>query len=255
MGFLLFGILFAGGSHDGSKGEILYGGFADHFKHAVWQLAGVPDRLACFGQDDGVSEFQAHDWVEEVEYEGNIVRVGEGFGQWQFCGCAVTGFALHILNGRLILVNVAVAHCFIAGVTIYAVEGVFTLREARIGMIRIFHPVGRLVGAFEEGHCPQVVVAAIMASVALGIGDGCGEGVLFFFTRRERSWGVASSASRLSRVCLPFTRRGIHMASQTVFAKLLDKGIFLTGRVERRKRFDSRFCFFISNSANSEMGG
>ncbi len=81
MRFLLVGILRAGASHYWAEGEVFFGGFTNHFVGAIKQEPRVPKRFALIGDDDGVAEFQIHDGVEEVEFESNIVGVGEGFGQ------------------------------------------------------------------------------------------------------------------------------------------------------------------------------
>jgi len=170
--FLLVWLLLAGGAHNGAEGEILFCGFADHFKRAVRQLAGIPEWLALLSDDDGVAQFQIHDGIEERHAECYVIRVGQGFGQREFIQCAVTRFALHILDGGLVGVNVAVAHGFAARVAVHAVEGVFTLGKLGNWLVVIVETVCRLVGAFNEGHCPQVVVAAIVARIALGVWNG-----------------------------------------------------------------------------------
>ena len=175
MGFLLVGFLSAGGTHYRAKGEILFGGFTEHFEGTVGQLAGIPKRLAFFSDNDGVAEFQVNDGAEERHTEGDVVRVGQGLGQRKFIEHAMAGFALNVFDGRLVFVDVTIPHGFVTGVAVHAVEGVFTFGKLGDWLVVVVKSVGGLVGTFVESHCPQVVVAAVVTGIALIVGDCSGE--------------------------------------------------------------------------------
>lgn len=150
---------------------MLTGCLAGHFVRAIGQKADIPKRLTLFGDKDRVAEFQVDNRIQEREGEGNVVGIGEGLGEWLFGGHAMTGFTLHVLNVFLIGVDVAVAHDFAASMAVHAVEGVFALSELRDWLVVIVDAQGGMITAFGESHCAQVVVAAVMAGIALGVWD------------------------------------------------------------------------------------
>ena len=84
----------------------------------------------------------------------------------------MTGLALHILNILLARMKVAVAHYFITGVAVHTVEGVLALREVCDGLIVVLQSCSRVIITFDEGHCPQVVIAAVVTGIALGVWNG-----------------------------------------------------------------------------------
>ncbi len=131
-------------------------------------------------------------------------RVSERFGERKFIKRSVAGFTLHILNFSLIIVQVAISHRFGSGVTVHAVQCVFALRKLRDRLVVIINAFCRGVGALHKCHRPQVVVAAVMASVALCVGNGSCKFMLF--------GGVTGRAARLARKRFAFTRHSVDMA-------------------------------------------
>jgi hypothetical protein len=77
--------------------------------------------------------------VEEGKREGNVIRVGQCFGQRQFCpACRDRSCIVHTeypLDWHVMWI--AIAHRFRARVAIHAVEGVFALGELRDGLVVI----------------------------------------------------------------------------------------------------------------------
>ncbi len=87
----------------------------------------------------------------------------------------MAGFAAGILNVELAAVQVSIPHRLGAGVAVDAVQGIFTFRELGDGLVIVVETVHRIVRAGLEGHRSQIVIAAVVAGVTLGIGDGGGE--------------------------------------------------------------------------------
>ena len=95
----------------------------------------------------------------------------------------MTREALGVLRVGLVAVDVAVAHGLLRGVAIHAVQLPFAARELADGLV-IFGQAarggvsigrGRQVGARDEGHPRQVVVAAVVAVIALAVRHGGGQ--------------------------------------------------------------------------------
>lgn len=171
-GRLVFACLRAGTSHHRFESELFTRRLASHCICAVRQECRVPKRLTFFSDKDRIAGFQFYNGVEKSHAERNVVEVGQCLGQGQFIGRAVTGLALHILNILLARMDVAVAHYFIAGVAVHTVEGVLALREVRDGLIVVLRSCGRVIIALDEGHRPQVIIAAVVTGIALGVWNG-----------------------------------------------------------------------------------
>ena len=111
----------------------------------------------------------------------------------------VTGATLDVLGVSLAAVDVAVSHGFVRRVAIDAVQLPLAERELADGLI-VLVQTGRLgstrrrqIGALVEGHTRQVVVSAIVAVIALLVGDGGGQAMPAGVAGlRTRSGGIAA---------------------------------------------------------------
>ncbi len=172
---LVIRILRAARAHDRLEGEDLPGGFADQLVGPIWQDPRIPERFALFGDQDGVAQLQIHHRVEQGLPEGDVIRVGQHERLGQFGEGAMAGLALDVLDLLFIAVQIPIPHRLGAGMAVNTIEGVLAFRELGDGLVIIMQAVGGSIRARLEGHRTQIIVAAVMAGVALGIGDGGGQ--------------------------------------------------------------------------------
>ncbi len=107
----------------------------------------------------------------------------------------MAGPTLNVLNFFFLAVNVAISHGFLASVAVYAVQSPFAAGVLGNGLVIIVLPVSRLVLALVESHLAQVIVAAVVASIALGIGNRQGETVYGLLAVPASGGGMAGGTA------------------------------------------------------------
>ncbi len=191
---LVIGILGAARAHHRLEGEGLPGGFADQLRKS--HLAGpcIPERFTFFGYQDGVADFQIHHRVKQGLAEGDVIRVGQHERPWQFGQGAVTGLALDVLDLLFIAVQAPIPHRLGAGMAVNTIEGVLAFRELGDGLVIIVQAVGGSIRARLESNGTQIVIAAVMAGVALGVRNGGGQCMDF-------GGGAGIQTGQVDRLC------------------------------------------------------
>ena len=252
--FLLFWILPAGATHHRFKDKALPGGFSEQFKTAIRQPAGVPERLAFLGDQDGIPNLQIDDRIDESHAQSQVIGVSDSMGERWLGGCAVTGAALDVLDFLLIAVNLAVAHDLLASVAIGAVQCVLAAGELGYRLVIIFHTRHGRVSALIKGHLAQVVVPAVVAGIALGVRDGIGKRVNRALRARGRR--MTGGAAGESVILCAFAWLGIEVACQAVFTERLQEWVDLGGGVESFKVEDTGLGGQggIAHGRRTEMG-
>jgi len=152
--------------------------------------------------------------------------------------------------------QITIAHDLITGMAINAVECVFTQDELGNGLVIIIDAPGGMIGPLNEFHLPQIVIAAIVAGVALGIRDRSRKymNIPGFPTLSNRQRGMAGCTTRKPGISLAFTRWGVDMTGQAVFCKFLDGWIFACGDLECTKLSDPCPGPFIDDGSHTKTG-
>ena len=181
---LVGGVLGAAGALYRFKSEYLPGCFSDQLVSPILELPGVPEWFAFFSHQDGIASFQIDHRVEQGLPEGDVVRVCQDECLRQFCQRSMTGLALDILDLLFIAVQIPIPHRFDPGMAVNAIECVLAFRELSDGLVVVMQTVCGGILARQECNRMQIVIAAIVAGIALGVGDGCREGVDIFCSFR-----------------------------------------------------------------------
>ena len=87
----------------------------------------------------------------------------------------MTSLALDILDLLFIAVQVPIPHRLGAGMAVNTIEGVFAFRKLGDGLVIIMQAIGGGIRTCLESEAAQIVVAAIMAGITLGIGNSSGQ--------------------------------------------------------------------------------
>ncbi len=107
----------------------------------------------------------------------------------------MTGLALDVLDLFFVGVNIAVAHGFGACMAINAIQRVFAFCELGDGLVVSMQTIGWIIGALDEGHRSQIIVAAVMAGVALRKWNGRRQLMDLAFWKRVDVWSMAGGAA------------------------------------------------------------
>ncbi len=67
---------------------------------------------------------------------------------------------------------ITISHGFISSMAIHAVECVFAFCKLGDGLVIILQSVRRMIGSFNESHCPQIIVATVMTGITLSVWNG-----------------------------------------------------------------------------------
>ena len=159
-------------AHHRPERKLLTSDFTDHFIGAIGHKARIPERFAFFSDQNCIAHFQFQNGIQHGQSKHNIVGIGDRPCQRQLSRRSMAGLALNILDIFLICVNITISHGFISSMAIHAVEGVFAFCKLCDGLVIILQSVSRMIGSLNESHCPQIIVAAVVAGITLSVGHG-----------------------------------------------------------------------------------
>ena len=136
----------------------------------------------------------------------------------------MAGLALDVLDLFFIAIQASIPHRFGPRMAVDAVQRPLAAGKLGNGLVIIMQPVRRLVLPRLEGHRAEIIVASVVAGVALGIGDGCGQlvdlgGCIGIYTGLAGGLGRGMAGRTTGKMIVPAARlyrRSIQMTGETV---------------------------------------